>query len=255
MAIAFLPTYANLKPYYHSTKTTMEQKPFLIQAFLESPVIISPEAYLTLDSLLSASCQLNGDDDSSLPLKKTHDVYHASAGILVGNPVLSEITFISRMTTKDYGDKRIIPNKKKGLVVSLVAFPYKARLDAYPAHHVQSVVWFGVGDPIKTLEIISRLTGIGKRHNSGFGQVREFSLTEINHDYSFKLPNNTVARPIPLPLCLEMGIDTATSLVDMVTYRPNYYDFDNAKMCAIPTIRQIPEALVSQITDSHKEAS
>ena len=88
----------------------MQKIPFLIEALLDSPVIISQEAYLTLDSLLSASCQLSEEDDSSLPLQKTHDVYHASAGILVGNPISSEATFVSRMTNRDYSNERIIPN-------------------------------------------------------------------------------------------------------------------------------------------------
>ena len=137
----------------------MQKIPFLIEALLDSPVIISQEAYLTLDSLLSASCQLSEEDDSSLPLQKTHDVYHASAGILVGKPISSEVTFVSRMTNRDYSNERIIPNKGKRLIVSLVAFPDKPRLDHYKAHHVRSVVWFGLGDPDKTLEIINRLDG------------------------------------------------------------------------------------------------
>jgi hypothetical protein len=225
----------------------MQKIPFLIEALLDSPVIISQEAYLTLDSLLSASCQLSEEDDSSLPLQKNHDVYHASAGILVGKPISTETTFVSAMTNRDYSNERIIPNKSKRLVVSRVAFPDKPRLDSYRVHHVRSVVWFGFGDPDKTLEIISRLTGIGKRCNSGFGQVRSFSLKPLSSDYSLKLPNSTPARPIPVSLCQHIGINVSASILDRVTYKPNYFDFQHADMCVVPTVRRIQQALVKEI--------
>jgi hypothetical protein len=215
--------------------------PFLIEAMLDSPVIISPEAYLTLDSLLSASCQLHGENYTALPLARTDDMYHASAGILVGNPISSEATFIARMTVRDYSDKRIIPNKRTGLVVSLVAFPDKARLDRHQAFHVPKMIWLGCGDPDETLRILSRLPGIGKRCNSGFGQVSSFSVLPIQEDFSIKLPDSTLARPVPVSVCRQLKIDTSHTLLDRATYKPDYFDFSHADICALPSTRQITE--------------
>ncbi|MDO9141588.1 MAG: hypothetical protein U1E09_00440 [Methylococcales bacterium] len=230
--------------------------PFLIEAQLESPVIISPEAYLTLDSLLSASCQLFGDDDTALPLRKTADVYHASAGILVGRPIQLEAPFVSRMTLRDYADPRILPNKpdKRGggkLVIKTVAFPDMARLDRYTAHHYPSIIWFGNGDPEKALGLISRLTGIGKRCNAGYGQLGSVSVLLLPTDFSLKLPDQTPARPLPIFLCGQCGIDAPTSLMDRVTYKPNYFDFNrNAALCAVPVTRQISEGQLQSLKDA-----
>lgn len=229
--------------------------PLLIEAVLESPVIISPEAYLTLDSLLSASCQLFNEDDSDLPLQKHDDVYHASAGILVGNPIQLEAPFVSRMTLRDYGNQRILPNKqgKRGnskLVVKLNAFPHMARVDRYPAHHYPKIIWFAKGNPEKTHELISRLTGVGKRCNSGYGQLGTVSVMPMSIDYSLKLPDETPARPIPVSLCKQVGIDDNTACLDRVTYKPNYFDFElNATLCAIPTTRRISEDQLMQVKE------
>ena len=221
--------------------------PFLVEAKLDSPVIISPEAYLTLDSLLSASCQMFGDDDKDLPLLQTDGLYHASAGILVGNPISSEAPFISRMTLRDYADTRILPNnitkKRSNLLIKPKAFPDKPRLDRYPLYHYPRMIWFGCGDPDKTLAILSRLPGIGKRCNSGYGQIGSLSILPLPYDFSIKLPDETPARPIPVSLCPQFGVDTATSRLYRVTYSPDYFDFEsNADMCAIPTTRHIPDS-------------
>ena len=224
--------------------------PFLIEAKLDSPVIISPEAYLTLDSLLSASCQLNGDDDSNLPLLQTDGIYHASAGILVGNPITNEAAFISRMTNRDYADPRILPNKKNKLIIKTTAFPDKSRLDRYIAFHCPIIIWFGCGDPERTLLLLSKLSGLGKRCNSGYGQIGSLSILRISEDFSTKLPNESPARPIPISLCHKFGIDSSTYPLDRVTYRPNYFDFElNADLCVIPITRQISDADFTKIKE------
>jgi hypothetical protein len=219
----------------------MENIPFLLEARMDSPLILSPDAYLTLDSLLSASCQLFNEDSAVLPLASTEDVYHGSAGILVGNPVSLEASFVSRMTPGDYSNEHLLPNEKRGLIINLKAFPDKARLDRYTANHVPKIVWFGLGDPSKTLEILSRLPGLGKRCNSGYGQVSSFFVQEISRDYSFTLPDGTPARPIPVAHCQELGIDTSSALLDRVTYKPDYFDYSHATMCVLPVNRQITE--------------
>lgn len=225
--------------------------PFLVEVKLDSPMIISPEAYLTLDSLLSASCQLNGDDDSNLPLLQTDGLYHASAGILVGNPILGEAAFISRMTNRDYADPRILPNKKNKLVIKPTAFPDKSRLDRYTAFHYPMIIWFGCGDPERTLSLLSRFSGLGKRCNSGYGQIGSLSILIIPEDFSTKLPDESPARPIPVSLCQKFGIDSTTYPLDKVTYRPNYFDFElNADLCAIPITRHISDADFTKIKEA-----
>jgi hypothetical protein len=213
--------------------------PFLMEAVLDSPVILSPDAYLTLDSLLAASYQLRGEDDANLPLKRTADVYHASAGILVGNPITSEAPFVARLTVRDCSNQRIKPNRKSGLIISTVSFPDKARLDRYTAFHAAKVIWFGYGDPEETLRILSRLPGVGKRCHSGYGQVSAYSVTPIQRDFSMQLPDDTLARPVPTGICQQLGIDLSHTHLDRATYKPNYFDFSHADLCAMPTTRLI----------------
>lgn len=224
--------------------------PFLIEAVLDSPVILSPDAYLTLDSLLSASCQLRGEDDAHLPLRQTADVYHASAGVLVGNPITSEAPFVARLTARDCGNPRIKPNKKSGLIVSTVSFPDKARLDRYQAFHAAKVIWLGCGDPDETLRILSRLPGLGKRCHAGYGQVNAYSVTPIQRDFSLQLPDDSLARPVPTRICQQLGIDLSHAHLDRATYKPNYFDFVQADLCALPTTRLINQADVDFLKEA-----
>lgn len=220
----------------------------LIEAKLDSPLILSPEAYLTLDSLLSAACQLFGEDGQQLPLKNTDGVFHGSAVMMVGRPVVNEAAFVSRMTIDDFSHPRIIPNRRKKMAVKMTCFPDKPRLDRYQAFHVPAVAWFAFGDPGNAIALLRRLPGLGKRCHTGYGQVSAYSATEMAHDHAWVLPDASPARPLPVGLCRHIGLDPGQLVIDRATFKPDYFDFNHAGLCALPTTRFISREHIDFLT-------
>ena len=233
----------------------MTTTPFLIEAKLDSPLIITDDAYLTLDSLLSASLQMIGGPKQDLPLDQTAGIYHASAAILVGDsPITGQAPFVSRITNRDCEIPNLHPwtngkVKKPKKTLHLKSFPNAARIDKYPLYQYPKVIWFGKGDLDQTRHLLSCLPGVGKRCNSGFGQVAEFNATQITTDFSLKLPDSSPARPIPVSLINLFEIDQAECLIDKATFKPNYFDYASADMCVIPTTRSILCKKLSMVRD------
>lgn len=228
----------------------MANIPFLLRARLNSPNVFPSKSFLTLDLFLTESCKLLGEDFTRLSLQQTKDVWHASAGILVGDIVSLEVKDISRMTLNVTSNNRTFRrpvNRSSGLL-------QRIGTSYYTIHHANRIIWFGLGDPDKVLSLMERLDGIGDCRNAGFGKINEMSLFELKHDYSFKLPDGTPGRPIPLYLCSDIDINESCCVIDTVAYKPNYSDFKCSDLCVIPTTRQITDELVSSLITNRKAA-
>ena len=98
----------------------------------------------------------------------------------------------------DYQDKHLEWGKKKKKVNTSegVTKSYDMPLKLINTPRID---WFIVGDRYKVVELLSTCTGIGRKRSFGKGQVYQWQVKEIEHDWSC-LKNNRLTRPLPIDL-------------------------------------------------------
>lgn len=227
----------------------MQPQSFAVQADLATPIILSPETYLTLDSLLAAMIfEETGEADAALrdiPLQKTAGIWHGSAAFLtsVVNPFrapfkrgvepLEEMWIPAYQTgTGENSDKVIVKRIDK------VRKKYQTLTGEYEAQAASGVLWFGCGDIVRVESIISGLSHVGKKARQGYGQISGVSVEEMDEDWSLSIPfkgRTYPMRPIPLPVWethLHHPLHDELLLV-RATSRPPYFCGQKDR-CAVP---------------------
>jgi hypothetical protein len=218
----------------------MQSNAFILEAKLESPVIILSSSYLTLDSLLLETIQLFGDDDSALPLSQAYEVWHGSSAIIVGDSESFYDNSVSRMTLDAATNRRNLHVSSK----RPAGFPHKSGQSYCTIYHAKKIAWFGYGNMDKVMSLMGCLHGIGERRNAGFGLIGSLDIFETDTDCSIALPDGTPARPVPNSLCSHHDINIQKCVMKLVTFKPDYRDLNKAKLCAIPTTHQISDSCV-----------
>jgi hypothetical protein len=218
-------------------------KNFALIVNVQTPVIVSPGSWLTLDSLLSAALQQGENDWKKIPLSCASGVFAGSAAFPI-EPRYQDVRFLSSMQHHygDYdGDKR---NK-----ILRAGGPDKPDVDAYPAIETHRIIWFGRGDAQACAALIKTLPGIGKKAAHGFGAIERVETISLKVDRSWVLPDGRPARPMPMALWDALhqnapdGLSTSTELpTEMTGYRPNYWEDENKGLCVVPQTRALSTA-------------
>ena len=187
---------------------------FKVTLQLGSPFYLQDR--LGLDGLLSyavfVQTGLQGKDTvPHIPLEREH-------GLLAGSCIFyaqdyQHQTFSRVMALKKEGDMQahhFRPQSKRGgkgdySPIDLKRDTYKINMDNYPCIVAKEVYFYGRGDMKKTQALLELIPGIGKRANTGAGEIIGIFVEESEDNYAFQLANATPARYIPVPTWEELG--------------------------------------------------
>lgn len=232
----------------------MEEKRFVMRAFLDTPVILD-RGFLTLDALLAAMIFRQTEDLAraltEIPLKRTGATWHGSAGFFEPGARMNAC-FARTLSPSDLESGMWQPMKGKyPLYVdqSRNDHPHQWRLmnDKYDAVASASVTWFGCGDAARVRELVIgadpgalNLAGVGKKVPQGYGRVSNIEIMESDAmpDRSMMLKDGSPARPVPIDEWKAAGGGDDVR-IRLDTYEPPYYS-SNAATCAVPRARFLP---------------
>jgi len=214
-----------------------------ITASLSTDIILSPNAHLTLDSVLHHALteRFHGDAARALkeiPLKKSGTVFAASAAFFpMDRSHYSHKTRVACLRgDRDAGTHLFTPNA--GRSKSKCYAPFETIRDThgtgvirdrYQSIAAPSVFWYANGDEDEIGALLEGLVGLGRRCNSGHGQIDSISICGADEDFSLVLPNGRPARPVPIE---EWTGDKTDLRIEMATCVPPYFDVSDRE-CVI----------------------
>lgn len=182
---------------------------FKVIAYLNSPIILSPDAHLTLDSVLhhALTDKLNGDSEkafASIPLNRVGSVFAGSSAFFPQDE--AHYDYVTRIAglkgDADAGTHLFKTNdRKRGwrpFQTVRDVDGVKSTMDNYQAIATPYLFWYANGDHYMINELLSGLIGLGKRFSSGNGQIDHVAIEQTDDDYSLVLPDGSPARPIPV---------------------------------------------------------
>ncbi|RAP49678.1 MAG: hypothetical protein BZ138_07445 [Methanosphaera sp. rholeuAM270] len=206
------------------------------------PPLFTTNPWIYLDGILSYLCMRDalGEEYYSLPshetvdisclqlpLKKTDDVYHASVGVM-NNPVLKRNTFYKRFTDKE--THHLIPKQRKGRIRTNSGH-FKDFMINMPMIITNKVTFYCCGDKKEITRLLGNLTHLGKKTSIGGGHIKEIHIHETEVDYSFYKDGNIMK---PLPSHIDPLPVTQKTTWRNMTYKPPYWEMQNAKLCRAP---------------------
>ncbi len=226
-----------------------DDTPFALVAHLRTPVIVTDNTWLTLDSLLSAAVTSeNGAwSPDDIPLQSAGGLFLGSAAFFV-EPRPTQHPFLSALSPH-FGDYDSDPRRK----VLRTGGTDKPDLDRRNSFEARKVVWFGSGDAAACRRLIAGLPGIGKKTAHGFGEIVRVETIDLHVDRSLVLPDGSPARPIPTSAwdaMAESHVDLAPATdlpVDMTAFRPDYWSSDNRALCVVPRWRDFSNDQLQRI--------
>lgn len=180
-----------------------------IVARLSTQIILSPDAHLTLDSVLHHALMEKFDGDeiratNEMPLEISGSVFKASAAFFPNRAHYSRKTRTASLRgDNDAGTRLFKPNGGRGkeyapFQVVRNTHGVGAVMDKYQSIKSPYVFWFADGDDDEIKELLGGLIGLGRRYTSGHGQIESVSAGQTEGDFSLVLPNGRPARPIPV---------------------------------------------------------
>lgn len=232
----------------------MEEKRFVVRAFLETPVILG-RGFLTLDALLAAMIFRQTEDPAraltEIPLKRTGATWHGSAGFFEPG-TRTNACFVRSLSPCDLESGMWQPMKGKyPLYVDQARNDqpnqWRRMNDEYDAVGSASVTWFGCGDAARVRELLIgadpgalNLAGVGKKVPQGYGRVSniEIMASDAMPDRSIMLKDGSPARPVPIDEWKAAGGGDDVC-IRLDTFEPPYYSSD-AVTCTVPQARFLP---------------
>lgn len=210
---------------------------FKVVAVMDSPVIANGR--LTLDSILAAAVFMKTQDlelaHQHLPLDRTGDIWHGSAAFFsLAESKQSGFAASLKMSELESGLWQ--PRKGKyPMFVDQQRGPYLPPMDSYTAIESNNVWWYGRGNIVEVQALLDSLVFIGKKGNQGFGWVSEFTITEMDQDYSLVSKEGEPNRPIPFDVWTNLSSKPA-SVVAIESFYPPYFESPRAS-CVVPSKR------------------
>lgn len=232
----------------------MSDTPFAVTACLETGVVLSDSAYLTLDALLAAMIFVATDGDVSrahgdIPLRRTGAVWCGSAAFLdaVARTSFSP-AFKSSLSPRE--EMWLPPNVWQGKVakkprlgrVDQKRGRYNATMDQYVAIHADTATWYGRGDLAAVRELLADLRSIGKKFRQGWGRVSRVEVVEADDDRSLEYVDDAGTRHPMRPIPVTQWGDPSGCLVRGVVPDPPYFDATREVVCVVPSSRVAPWA-------------
>lgn len=214
--------------------------PFAVTFKMSTPIMLG-HPYIHGDSLLatmlmrdvlgdeyynlSAKSPISLDKFLELPVRKTHDVYHASVSQFNIDRMFSD-TIYKRFDEKDletnYTGKLKKVRKGQG--------QFRDYMMTIPVIPASEVTFHYNGNPDECFRLLSDIHHLGKKTDIGYGKVRSASLYMEEHDNSFFMDGKCM-RPLPKEIYKHLGLPNR---VMSLAYKPPYWDKKNVAMCMAP---------------------
>lgn len=219
---------------------------FCVKAQLRSPAIVHPHAN-TLDGLLAAILfQQLGDVSeahASIPLQATAGVFHASTGQLQGQVLRGIHTCIAGLSAVHSLDPDYLKKTAKGTLPKM-SLTRKAQygnvMNSYPTVYATEIYWFAEGDPDRTMDLLADVRCVGKRNNSGMGEVSHWEMYE-SPLAGLMTEDKQPLRPVPWDTWLALG-GSPTAVRADTGWRPAYWELKNRDICAVPDkLEMVPD--------------
>jgi CRISPR type IV-associated protein Csf3 len=150
------------------------QSCFVVSFHLKTPVILQQA---NLAGLLAAVIAARTDSwdraHSEIPLLRTSKVWHGSDLFFVGPGVRSSAPFVRAVRPGDTLTVDMVAPGRGGkhARIDTVRGPMKNLLNHYPTVSVERVMTYGCGDIDAVQDLLSDVRGIGKKRNSGYGEL------------------------------------------------------------------------------------
>lgn len=189
---------------------------FKLKLELATPFYLSSR--LTLDGLLSAAVHnqtgKKGDETiPHIPLERDQGIFKGSALFCHPNFRYERFSRVMALRSeRDLNPTLFKPNKRGGLYgpVDQKRDAYKANMDSYAGISAKEVYFWGVGDAEQCVFLLEHfVSGIGKRANSGAGQIIGVSAHPIEQDFSWVTARGKPARPLPVNIWEALGMPAA----------------------------------------------
>lgn len=206
----------------------------IFTASLKSPLIA--QGFMTFDSLLAAvlfdRCQDVDEAHSTVPLKCSDGLFHASAAMVT--PMDRGSYSIAASLRADHDlQPDMFPENKSGRIYRKM--DKKRRRDfgnvlsSYRTIVTPDVRWICIGDLEKIKGLLGDLSFIGKKRAQGFGEVTGWSVetTDLNPLVD---ENGAPRRPIPKNM---FDGDMSLPLQDLA-WKPAYWNLENRAACFAP---------------------
>jgi CRISPR type IV-associated protein Csf3 len=98
-----------------------------------------------------------------------------------------------------------------------------------------TVVWYAVGHPEKIEALLAMINGVGKKRNLGYGAVREWTVEEIDEDYSLFDADGRLMRAVPVDFFRgEQDMEKRCAFKALFGFRPPYWKTENQAVCLVP---------------------
>lgn len=217
-----------------------------VTAVLSTPIILSPDAHLTLDSVLHhILMERNGQNEDmaikDMPLEKCGSVFAASAAFFPCEAYYSQKIRVAALRgDNDAGSDRFKPNAGRGKDKSYGPFQVVRNthevgncMDKYQSIVTPRVFWYANGDADHIKELLSGIVGLGRRCTSGHGQIDRILIEMTDNDYSLVLPDGRPARPIPIDEWTGIKDDLRIETVSCI---PPYYATE-PRLCVMQDTR------------------
>lgn len=174
---------------------------------------------LTLDGLLSAAVfnqtgKKGLETVDLIPLERERGIFKGSSIFYhpLYQPERVGLVMGFVRNEADMHQRLFAPNgkgRKKYLPIDRTrSTGHKTTMDSYPGVSVREVYFWGDGDPEKCVFLIENfIHGIGKRANTGAGQILRVTADETDEDYSWVTESGRPARPLPMEVWKELGLD------------------------------------------------
>lgn len=191
---------------------------FQLTLELATPFFLSER--LTLDGLLSAAVfnqtgKRGVETIEHIPLVRERGIFKGSA--LFCHPRYRHENFSRLMSLRSEGDLSqalFKPNMRGGRYgyIDPARSDYRIRLMSYAGISSREVYFWGEGDAERSVFLLEHyIHGVGKRANTGAGQIIGIRAREVAEDRSWVTVKGLPARPLPAALWAEMGLPEATT--------------------------------------------
>ena len=200
---------------------------------LTTPMVYSDAFPLHLDGLLYwAILQFMEEnkvqDELNRIIQLTNGVYRASQALFVkSNRNNLTVEHTNRVTRTAWREYELGFSKSKKSIKECEG-PFRKRLDTFMAIKANKIIFFAQADVALVQWYLNSLMGIGRHTNSGFGEIDNIIINNIEQDNSWFL-NGMLNRVLPIS-CLSEPLNNP---VRTIRYKPNYKTSEQVD-CYIP---------------------
>ena len=181
-------------------------KPLKVSCFLNSPLGVEPFSLNAnmLDSLLEYELAMRmnmafrvqrsdtlTDYNRPIPLSK-HQITKDLFIWTCSDPIIDSkaYTFVEHYSKRLKIEDACLLAENERKSVMIASGKFKSMRKPIVLKQIDKIVWFCHGDRREIRKLLKKITSIGKNRNMGYGQVKEWVVEEIEHDYSISVKHN-----------------------------------------------------------------